>query len=91
MSTYRINFKQLHQRPDFSEMLAALERGFNKFHVDLYLVGAVARDIRMTAINQIPPSRITRDIDFSVSIEVKGTYEKLKEYLSHSLSKIFKS
>jgi hypothetical protein len=60
MSTYRINFKQLHQRPDFSEMLAALERGFKKFHVDLYLVGAVARDIRMTAINEIPPSRITR-------------------------------
>lgn len=81
MSTYRINFKQLRQRPDFLEMLAALERGFAAFHVDFYLVGAVARDVWMTAINEIPPSRITRDIDFAVFIEDKGTYEKLKRYL----------
>ncbi len=81
MSTYRINFKQLRQRPDFLEMLAALERGFAAFHVDFYLVGAVARDIWMTAIHEIPPSRITRDIDFAVFIEDKGTYEKLKRHL----------
>ena len=81
MSTYRINFKQLRQRPDFLEMLAALERGFKKFHIDFYLVGAVARDIWMTAINEIPPSRITRDIDFAVFIEDKETYEKLKRHL----------
>lgn len=81
MSTYRINFKQLRQRPDFLEMLAALERGFKEFHVDFYLVGAVARDVWMTAINEIPPSRITRDIDFAVFIEDKGIYESLKSYL----------
>ena len=81
MSTYRINFKQLRQRPDFLEMLVALERGFKKFHVDFYLVGAVARDVWMTAINAIPPSRITRDIDFAIFIEDKGTYQKLKRYL----------
>lgn len=81
MSTYKINFNELRQRPDFLEMLAALERGFKKFHVDFYLVGAVARDVWMTAINEISPSRITRDIDFAVFIEDKGTYEKLKRYL----------
>ncbi len=81
MSTYRINFKQLQQRPDFSEMLMALERGFQKFQVDFYLVGAVARDVWMTAIHEIPPSRITRDIDFAVLIADKGTYENLKRYL----------
>ena len=81
MSTYRINFKQLRQRPDFLEMLAALERGFKKFNIDFYLVGAVARDLWMTAINAIPPSRITRDIDFAIFIEDKGTYQKLKRYL----------
>lgn len=62
-------------------MLAALERGFAAFRVDFYLVGAVARDVWMTAINEIPPGRITRDIDFAVFIEDKGTYEKLKRYL----------
>ncbi len=81
MSTYKINFKQLRQRPEFLEMLAALERGFAAFQLDFYLVGAVARDVWMTAINEIPPSRITRDIDFAVFIEDKGIYEKLKQHL----------
>jgi predicted nucleotidyltransferase len=75
MSTYKINFKQLRQQPQLSEMLSALERGLNKFEIDFYLVGAVARDLWMSAINDIPPSRITGDIDFAVFIDDKGTYE----------------
>jgi predicted nucleotidyltransferase len=75
MSTYKINFKQLRQQPQLSEMLSALERGLNKFDIDFYLVGAVARDLWMSAINDIPPSRITGDIDFAVFIYDKGTYD----------------
>lgn len=81
MSTYKINFKQLRQEPAISEMLTALEIGLTKFEIDFYLVGAVARDVWMTAINDIPPSRITGDIDFAVFINDKQTYEALKEYL----------
>lgn len=81
MSTYKINFKQLRQQPQLSEMLSALERGLNKFDIDFYLVGAVARDLWMSAINDIPPSRITGDIDFAVFIDDKGTYDNLKMYL----------
>ena len=64
MSPYKINFKQLHQQSQLSEMLSALERGLKKFEIDFYLFGAVARDLWMSAINNIPPSRITGDIDF---------------------------
>lgn len=81
MSTYKINFKQLRQQPQLSEMLSSLERGLNKFDIDFYLVGAVARDLWMTAINDIPPSRITGDIDFAIFINDKGTYDNLKKYL----------
>lgn len=81
MSTYKINFKQLRQQPQLSEMLSALERGLNKFDIDFYLVGAVARDLWMSAINDIPPSRITGDIDFAVFIDDRGTYDNLKKYL----------
>lgn len=81
MSTYKINFKQLRQQPQLSEMLSALERGLNKFDIDFYLVGAVARDLWMSAINDIPPSRITGDIDFAVFIDDKGTYDNLKKHL----------
>ena len=81
MSYYKINFKQLYQEPHIAEVLFALERGLNKYNIDFYLVGAVARDVWMSAINGIPPSRITGDIDFAVFIDDKGTYEKLRDYL----------
>jgi len=81
MSIYKISFKQLRQEAKLSEMLSALERGLKKFDIDFYLVGAVARDVWMSAIHGIPPSRITGDIDFAVFINDKGTYEALKKYL----------
>jgi len=44
MSFYKINFEQLRQDPQISEMLSALERGLERFGIDFYLVGALARD-----------------------------------------------
>ena len=81
MSIYKISFKQLQQKPHISEMLTALEKGLHKYGIDFYLVGAVARDVWMTAINDIPPSRVTGDIDFAVFINDKNTYADLREYL----------
>jgi predicted nucleotidyltransferase len=81
MSIYKISFKQLQQQPHISEMLTALEDGLNKYGIDFYLVGAVARDVWMTAINDISPSRVTGDIDFAVFINDKNTYADLREYL----------
>ena len=81
MSSYKINYEQLRQQPEIMEMLSALERGFEKFGIDFYLVGAVARDVWMSGINKIAPRRTTGDIDFAVLINDKGLYEQLKEYL----------
>jgi predicted nucleotidyltransferase len=81
MSIYKISFKQLQQQPHISEMLTALENGLHKYGIDFYLVGAVARDVWMTAINDIPPSRVTGDIDFAVFINDKNTYADLRDYL----------
>jgi len=49
--------------------------------VDFFLIGAVAKDLWMTAINGIAPNRITRDIDFAVLVNDNGTYQSLKQYL----------
>lgn len=81
MSSYKINYEQLRQQPEITEMLSALERGFEKFGIDFYLVGAVARDVWMSGINKIAPRRTTGDIDFAVLINDKGIYEALKDYL----------
>lgn len=81
IDSYKINYDQLRQQPEISGMLSALERGFEKFGIDFYLVGAVARDVWMSGINKITPRRTTGDIDFAVLINDKGVYEQLKEYL----------
>jgi predicted nucleotidyltransferase len=62
-------------------MLYALQRGLEKFGIDFYLVGAVARNVWMTGINNIAPRRTTGDIDFAVLINDNGVYEALKTYL----------
>lgn len=84
MSSYKINYKQFRQSPDIKELLRALERGFDKFGIDYYLVGAVARDVWMSGIHKLEPRRTTADIDFAVLINEKGGYEALKEFLIHS-------
>ena len=81
MSSYKIDYDQLRQTPEIKGLLSALERGFEKIGIDYYLVGAVARDVWMSGINNIAPRRTTADIDFAVLINDKGDYEALKEYL----------
>ena len=81
MSTYRISFEQIRQDASLSKLLMSLERGFTRFGIDYYLVGAVSRDVWMSGINKIKPRRATADIDFAVLINDKGVYEALKEYL----------
>jgi len=81
MPTYKINYNQLSQQPGITEMLYALQRGLEKFGIDFYLVGAVARNVWMTGINNIAPRRTTGDIDFAVLINNNGVYEALKKYL----------
>lgn len=80
-STYKINFDQIRQKESLGSMLEALERGFQKFGIDYYLVGAVSRDVWMSGIHKITPRRTTGDIDFAVFINDKGIYEQLKNYL----------
>jgi len=81
MSTYKLSFEQIRLDAKLGAMLEALERGFEKFGIDFYLVGAVSRDLWMAGINKIKPRRTTGDIDFAVYINDKGVYEALKEYL----------
>jgi predicted nucleotidyltransferase len=78
---YKAKYDQLRQQPGVSDMLYALERGLQQFGIDFYLVGAVAKEVWMNAIHNLPINRITRDIDFAVLINDKGTYNKLIDYL----------
>lgn len=83
MSTYKISFEQIRLSTEVGEILDALERGFQKFEIDYYLVGALARDVWVGGINNIKLGRTTGDIDFAIMIDNEGTYESLKEYLTN--------
>ena len=80
MSSYKINFDQWQQDAAISGLLDALERGFEQFGIDFYLIGALARDTWM-GLNNKQPRRATKDVDFAILIPDTKTFNDLKAYL----------
>jgi predicted nucleotidyltransferase len=78
---YKTSFEGLRLDAGFTEALSALERGFERFGIDYYLVGAVSRNAWLSGIHHVTPSRTTGDVDFAVLINNTGVYEELKQYL----------
>ena len=74
-----IQFNKIRQEGNYKELLGALERGFSKFNIDYYLVGALARDIWMKGVYDTPPKRATTDIDFGVLIKDSEMFSEFRE------------
>lgn len=77
----RIPFNKIRDEGHYKEIFQALERGFIKFGIDFYLVGATARDVWMKGVHDLPPQRATRDIDFAIMINDVLVFDELKSYL----------
>jgi len=77
----KIPFSKIREEGQFKEIFLALERGFIKFGIDFYLVGATARDVWMKGIHDLPPKRATSDIDFGIMIKDSFVFDDLKSYL----------
>lgn len=80
MSNYELSISKWQQDATISGLLYAIERGFDKFGVDYYLIGALARDTWL-GLHDIRPGRATRDIDFAILIPDISTFHELKDYL----------
>lgn len=76
-----IPFNKIRSEGNYKEILEALERGFSKFGIDFYLVGATARDVWMRGVHDKPPKRATSDIDFGIMINDSYVFDELKNYL----------
>ena len=76
-----IPFNKIRSEGNYKEILEALERGFSKFGIDFYLVGATARDVWMRGVHEVPPKRATSDIDFGIMIKDSYIFDELKNYL----------
>jgi predicted nucleotidyltransferase len=76
-----IPFSKIRSEGNYKEIFEALERGFTKFGIDFYLVGATARDVWMRGVHEKPPKRATSDLDFGIMIKDSYLFDELKEYL----------
>lgn len=81
MSVLKTSFEKIQQDPAMAEVIESLERGFMKYNIDFYLVGAMARDIWIKGVHDLKVKRATRDIDLGIMVKDEKTFEKLKEYL----------
>lgn len=62
-------------------MLKDIETIFHDFGVDYFLIGALARDIRLSAHEDFAAKRKTNDVDFAVMMDDEEQYYKIKETL----------
>jgi len=67
--------------PAIAEMLMDLQVVFSKFGIDFYLVGAIARDIHLSANEQLTSARGTKDVDVAITISDEGQYNQVKAAL----------
>jgi predicted nucleotidyltransferase len=77
----KIPLNKIRKDGNLKELLEALERGFNKFSIDFYLVGATARDVWMRGAHDTLPGRATSDIDFGIMIKDIDQFDDLMDYL----------
>jgi len=81
MSVLKTSFEKIQQDPAMAEVIESLERGFMKYNIDFYLVGALARDVWLKGVHDLDVELTTRDIDFGIMVKDVTTFEQLKEYL----------
>ncbi len=80
-SILKIPLNKIRQEGNYKEILEAIERGFNRFSIDYYLVGAAARDVWMRGMHEVTPKRATSDLDFAVMVKDSDQFGELKKYL----------
>jgi predicted nucleotidyltransferase len=78
-NSYHISIEKL-RIEGFKELFDALDRTFNTYGVDYYVVGAFARDVWFT-IHEIKERRSTRDIDIAILIATEEQFMNLKSHL----------
>ncbi len=85
MNTLKNNFDNT-IRQKFGEALDVLEKTFQEFEIDYYLIGAFVREVWTDHIKTLPDKRATRDIDFAIYINEHEQYDKLKQHLIEKAS-----
>lgn len=67
--------------PLVAELLKDLGKVLREFDVDFFLVGAIARDIRLGAHEQFRATRRTNDVDMAILMGSEDQFHNVKEAL----------
>jgi len=67
--------------PPVAEMLKAMENTFREFGLDYFLVGALARDLRLSSHKDFEAKRKTKDIDIAVMLDGEEKFYAIKDAL----------
>ncbi len=67
--------------PLVAEMLKSEGEVFQEFGVDYFLVGALARDIRLAAHENYTAKRRTKDVDIAVLLDDEEEFHAIKDAL----------
>lgn len=78
---HKITVSQLRQG-NLGELFAVLETELVAQDINFYLIGAIARDVWLTALHDIEPGRITRDLDLAVLLTDEYQYQRLRDRLT---------
>ncbi|MDR8392234.1 hypothetical protein NC796_13860 [Aliifodinibius sp. S!AR15-10] len=77
-SSYKIKLSSFNQE-GLKDVIEILETVFQKFNVDFYVIGALAKDMWLST--EEVQTRATRDVDLAVFISESGDYEEIKSTL----------
>lgn len=67
--------------PSIAALLKDMEKTFREFGVDYFLVGALARDIRLSAQENFAAKRKTNDVDIAVMLNDEEQFYAIKDAL----------
>ena len=85
---YKITRDTLQNDPLY-DTLKALSKVMYDLQLDVYVVGALARDIAMEILKMPPSPRRTADLDVAIALKDWSQFELLKEQLLKSLNNDF--
>ena len=63
------------------EMLRSFGQVVNQFEIDFFLVGALARDIRLSGDPAFTPGRATKDVDIAIMLASEDQFYQVKDAL----------
>ena len=72
---------EYYRHPTVLKMLGAISHVLSKFQIDFFVIGALARDMRLSLSTHFSSKRATRDVDIAVMVGSAEEFKQIKAAL----------